>query len=219
MRHKSADHGWFISFEGPEGSGKSTQIGMLAEALSRLGLAVQRMREPGGTPVGEEIRDLLKHAPAGEGMCAECELFLFAASRAELVRKVVNPWIEGAGRVMLADRFLDSTTVYQGQARGLGLETVRSVNILATGGLLPHATILLDLPLGTSRQRSVARGHGLDRFERENDAFHEMVRRSYLDLAKAEPHRFIVVDGRASPETIHSTILSELRERLHGLFP
>lgn len=213
------DHGWFISFEGPEGSGKSTQIGLLAHALTSAGLAVRRLREPGGTPVGEEIRELLKHAPAGEGMCAECELFLFAASRAELVRKVVAPWVASPGHAMLADRFLDSTTVYQGVARGLGLTTVRSVNLLATGGLLPHATILLDLPLAESRGRSGARNQGPDRFEREGDAFHAKVRQGYLDLAAAEPHRFIVVDGHPSPEIIHATILAELRHRLHGLLP
>ena len=219
MPPPAPDHGWFISFEGPEGSGKSTQIGLLAEALTRQGLAVERMREPGGTPVGEEIRDLLKHAPAGEGMCAECEMFLFAASRSELVRKVVVPWIARPGHVMLADRFLDSTTVYQGLARGLGLETVRSVNRLATGGLFPHATILLDLPLAASRARSAARSGGLDRFEREDDAFHTLVCEGYRELARAEPDRFLVVDGQLPAESIHATIVAELRRRLHGLLP
>jgi dTMP kinase len=211
-----AGRGWFISFEGSEGCGKSTQIGLLGAVLEQRGLALKHLREPGGTPLGEEIRHLLKHSAAGEAMCAEAELFLFAASRAELSRKVIGPWLEKPGRILLADRFFDSTTVYQGLARGLDLATVRAVNALATGGIVPDLTILLDLSVDESRRRTARRGEGGDRIEREADAFFARVRDGYLAIAAAAPERFLVLNGAEPAADLHRQILQALPDRLHG---
>lgn len=209
--------GVFVSFEGTEGCGKSTQIGMLGQAIAARGREVVRVREPGGTPLGEEVRKLLKHSPAGEGMCAEAELLLFAASRAQLARALIRPAL-ARGAFVLADRFLDSTTVYQGMARGLPADAVATINTLAIGGQLPHLTILLDIDVAGSRARTAARGESSDRFEREDDDFFERVRAGYLALAAASPDRFVVLDATASPDHIHQAILTRLRPHTHGLF-
>ncbi|HYF36636.1 MAG TPA: dTMP kinase, partial [Prosthecobacter sp.] len=144
--------GFLLSFEGSEGCGKSTQIRLLAARLRAEGQQVEVLREPGGTAVGEEIRHLLQHAQAGTGMTAEAELLLFAASRAQLVREKIRPLLAGNAFVVL-DRFLDSTTVYQGVARGLPLVSVAAINELATGGTLPRLTILLDMDAKTAWNR------------------------------------------------------------------
>ena len=201
--------GLFISFEGSEGCGKSTQIAMLEAALVARGREVARVREPGGTPLGEEIRRLLKHSAAGEGMCAEAEILLFSASRAQLTRSVILPSLE-AGRVVIADRFVDSTTVYQGIARGLPASAVATVSAFATSGRLPDLTILLDLDVGASRARTDSRGLQRDRFEREDDAFFEKVRRGYLELAAAHPRRFLVLDATLAPEKIHHLVMERI---------
>ena len=208
--------GIFVSFEGNEGCGKSTQIGLLEHACVQLGRTVVRVREPGGTALGEEVRHLLKHSPAGEGMCPEAEILLFGASRAELVRKVIVPAL-AADCVVLADRFVDSTTVYQGLGRGLPLDSVHGINALATGGLLPDLTVLLDIDVAGSRARTASRGLGDDRFEREADAFFEKVRAGYLTLAAQAPERFLVLDAVQEPATIHQAILGHLSARFHGL--
>ena len=209
--------GVFVSFEGTEGCGKSTQIRMLDAAIAARGREVVRVREPGGTPLGEEVRNLLKHSPAGEGMCAEAELLLFAASRAQLARTLIRPAL-ARGAFVLADRFLDSTTVYQGIARGLPADAVATINALAIGGHLPQLTILLDISVAGSRARTAGRGAQSDRIEREDDEFFERVRAGYLTVAAANPDRFIVLDATASPEHIHQAILSHLRPHAHGLF-
>lgn len=214
-----ANRGWFISFEGSEGCGKSTQIGMLEKVLGQAGRQVVRLREPGGTSLGEEVRHLLKHAAAGEGMCPEAEILLFGASRAQLVREVVAPTIASPGTVVLADRFLDSTTVYQGIARGLDPSLVEAVHALATGGLRPDVTILLDMDARESRRRAAGRNTAPDRIEREPEDFFKTVRDGYLDLAGREPDRIAVVDAAGSPDEVHAAVLAALKERMDGLFP
>ncbi len=196
----------FISFEGGEGCGKSTQLELLAAQLRALNHPVHVTREPGGTALGERIRHLLKHDDAGRGMCAESELLLFAASRAQLVREVILPRLN-AGCHILCDRFFDSTTVYQGVARQLPTSVVAAINELAIGGLKPDLTFLCDLPaeMGIARARERG-GKSFDRMETEALAFYEAVRKGYLVLAEREPERFHVVDGAATVATIKERI-------------
>ncbi len=206
--------GLFISFEGSEGCGKSTQIAALANRLKADGHDLLQAREPGGTPLGEALRDLLQHNAAGEGMTPPAELLLFAAARAQIVREKLAPALE-AGRIVLCDRFIDSTTVYQGAARGLNREEVAAVNQIATGGLKPDLTILIDLPADAGLQRARQRASGkLDRMEQEDPTFFEAVRQGYLELAKAEPARFLVLDGSQSIETLQTTIWNAVQPRL-----
>ncbi len=212
MRQPKAS-GVFITFEGGEGCGKSTQLAALAKRLGAKGQAPLITREPGGTAIGEIVRDLLKHNPAGKNMCAEAELLLFAASRAQLVREVLQPALDD-GQWVLCDRFLDSTTVYQGVARALAPEAVEAVNRFAIGQRVPDLTILVDIPAATGLERARARTDGkLDRMESEALAFYENVRRGYLTLAEAEPERFFVVDGTSSIKTLEGQIWDEISRR------
>lgn len=210
--------GLFITFEGSEGCGKSTQVRRLQARLEADGASVLPTREPGGTPVGETIRDLLQHQQAGVGMSSEAELLLFAASRAELVRKVIEPALE-AGTHVISDRFYDSTAVYQGEARGLGREAVEGVTRLATGGRRPDITFLLDLPVETVfarlKLRSGDRGK-FDRFEALPTSFFEHVRQAYLKLAAREPDRIRLLNGLESEENLASPIWDQLKPILHG---
>lgn len=206
--------GLFISFEGGEGCGKSTQLERLAERLRERGNTVHITREPGGTALGERIRHLLKHDDAGRGMCPESELLLFAASRAQLVREVLLPKLN-EGCHVLCDRFFDSTTVYQGVARNLSASVVAAVNELAIGGLRPDLTFLCDLPADVGIARARERGgKTFDRMETEALAFYEAVRSGYLTLARAEPDRFCVVDGSDAVETIEERIWHVVSQRL-----
>jgi len=209
--------GTFLSFEGVEGCGKSTQIERLHSRLKAAGRHVIRLREPGGTRLGEALRSLLQHDPAGEGMCPESELLLFATSRAQLVRDLIGPMLEDPSVVVIADRFHDSTTVYQGVGRGLDRGLVAGINQFATGGLVPDLTVLLDLDIESSRSRTESRGGQIDRMEREDDAFFARVRAGYLELAASESDRFAVVDGEADADTVEKRILNILAERIHGL--
>lgn len=209
--HKS----FFISFEGSEGSGKSTQIDLLATRLENEGYNVVVTREPGGTEIGEEIRHLLKHAQSGQGMTPETELLLFAASRAQLVREVIVPALR-AGKVILCDRFLDSTTVYQGVARRLSEDPVAIINHFAVGDILPALTIVLDVPAETGLARARRRPSELpDRLEQENIDFYQRVREGYLILAREMPSRFLVVDGTLPSDKITDIIWHEFKRR-HG---
>jgi dTMP kinase len=196
----------FISFEGGEGSGKSTQLKLLAERLLSAGHAVHVTREPGGTPLGEKIRHLLKHDDAGRDMCAVSELLLFAASRAQLVRKVLRPKLS-EGCHVLCDRFYDSTSVYQGVARQLPAAVVESINAIAINELKPDITFLCDLPpeIGLTRARD-RNQQVFDRMENEALPFYQAVRQAYLNLADTEPNRFHVIDATTSPEVINQTI-------------
>ena len=205
--------GRFISFEGSEGCGKSTQIKRLCERLQGIGHEVLLTREPGGTELGECIRDLLQHAPEGENMTSESELLLFAASRAQLVRRVIKPKIN-AGAYVLADRFHDSTTIYQGIARGLGEEIVSGMNDFAVGDCLPDCTFLLDISVVEGRERIRARSGGQeDRMEREPDSFFEKVRVGYLELANNNPERFVLLDASKPADELELEIWDNLNKK------
>ncbi|MGF1448390.1 MAG: dTMP kinase [Opitutales bacterium] len=199
----------FITLEGPEGSGKSTQLQRLQTRLEAAGHTVVALREPGGTELGEAIRNLLKT----RAMCAEAELLLFAASRAQLVREVIEPALD-AGKVVLCDRFLDSTTVYQGAARALPAESVERVSTVAASDCRPSLTLVLDLPVAESFRRIEARGE-LDRFEQAGQAFHEAVRRGYHELAAREPERVRLLDGQQSADTLEAAIWEHVCEHLN----
>jgi dTMP kinase len=190
--------GKFITFEGPEGGGKSTQVRRLAERLTAAGLTVITTREPGGTPTGEAIRGILQHDHAGEPICPAAELLLFEASRAQLVEHVIVPALK-QGTWVICDRFIDSTAAYQGYGRGFDLAKVIEINTFAIGGCLPDLTILLDVEISAGQTRLALRNREQktvqDRFEREHSAFHERVRAGYLELARRWPERIRTVDG------------------------
>jgi len=201
--------GVFISFEGGEGCGKSTQIKRLAARLEKAGRKVVVTREPGGTMLGETIRHLLKHSHEGQGMCPEAEILLFSAARAQLVRSVIRPAL-AEGAVVLSDRFLDSTTVYQGLVRGLDPMMVAAVHQMAVSECLPRLTVLLSLPVKEGRKRFMKRvrpvGGEHDRFEAEPDEFHQRVLDGFLQLAKAEPKRVKVVDAAGTVDEVEQAI-------------
>ena len=198
--------GLFITFEGGEGCGKSTQIAALKARLEAIGKTVVQTREPGGTALGESVRSLLQHDDAGQGMSPEAELLLFAASRAQHVRELIAPAI-AQGQIVLCDRFLDSTTVYQGVARAIDSKKVETINQFAIGDTKPDLTILIDLPPEIGLARVHARSDGqLDRMENEAIEFFQAVRQGYLDLAKSEPKRFLVLDGSQTVEELETQI-------------
>ena len=205
--------GFLLSFEGSEGCGKSTQIALLRTRLESAGRSVVVLREPGGTELGESIRHLLQHAKEGAAMTSETELLLFAASRAQLVREKIRPLLE-AGTFVILDRFLDSTTVYQGIARGLPLESVRAINHFAIGGTLPQLTLVLDMDSATARQRIHQTGRELDRIESQPLSFFERVRQGYLDVAASESQRIQVIDAGAAPEAVHEAVWERVSARL-----
>jgi dTMP kinase len=207
--------GLFITLEGPEGSGKSTQAARLVKRLTDAGHDVVRTREPGGTRTGEAIRDILQHDRAGEHIFPEAEALLFAASRAQLVRSVILPALE-EGKIVICDRFADSTTVYQGHARGLGVDRMLDLNAFAVGGAVPDLTILVDVDvrLGFKRLEGRNQKTGRDRMERERIEFHERVRQGYLELAKRWPERFRVVDGSRSSEEVEEDVWKLVKEKL-----
>lgn len=214
MSPQSQPAGRLISFEGSEGSGKSTQLTRLAAHLQRAGREVVATREPGGTEIGEQIRNIIVHNSKGEEMCPETELLLFTAARAQVVREVIAPALR-RGAVVLSDRFLDSSTVYQGIARNLAPGPVGEINRFAVGGVMPDLTIVIDVPTEVSLARIQQRASGLpDRMERENITFYRKVRDGYLRLAQEWPQRVLVVDGTLSPEAIGDKIWAEVRKRL-----
>jgi len=202
-------NGLFITFEGTEGSGKSTQVSRLAERLRGMGRMVRTLREPGGTPIGEEIRHTLKHSAQNQAMLAETELLLMNASRAQLVREVIRPGL-AAGEVVLCDRFYDSTTAYQGYGRQLDLKTVKSVIDFAVGETRPDLTLLMVVSHEVSQERLLARQSTLpfmrDRIEEADRGFFERVARGYQAIAAAEPQRVRVIQGIGSTEAIESAI-------------
>ncbi|MEI8242022.1 MAG: dTMP kinase [bacterium] len=202
----------FITFEGPEGSGKTTQIRALAEQLNACGLLTQLTREPGGTPTGEAIRRLLQHDSSDAEMAHRTEVLLFCASRAQIVEQVIRPALE-QGTWILCDRFIDSTLAYQGYGRGFALEELRALNRFATGGLVPDLTLLLDIPVAESFRRIAARPAEKDRMERAEQAFHERLREGYLELAQSEPQRFRIVPTARPPEQTRAAIWDAVRER------
>ena len=192
----------FIVFEGGEGCGKSTQTRALYRRLSKDGFRAVLTREPGGTKLGERVRRYLKQT--GETRISPlAELFLIATARAQLVSEVIRPELE-KGKMVICDRFTPSTLAYQGYGRGLNTDALREVNAIATDGMSPDLIVLLDIPIedGLGRKKSKER----DRFESESLAFHARVRRGYLDMAKADPERWLVVDGRLPKKEIEKMI-------------
>ncbi len=197
--------GRFITLEGVDGSGKSTQAGMLADALAADGRTVVRTREPGGTPLGERVRELLLAGDPG-GMTLLAEVHLFAASRAELVRRVIRPALDEDAWVV-CDRFVDSSLAYQGAGRGLGIDAVLEANRAAVEGCLPDLTLVIDLPTAVARER---RSASPDRIEAEGDDFADRVAGGYRELAGRFPERLRLVDGRGSPDEVHERVRAAL---------
>lgn len=204
--------GKFITFEGGEGAGKSTQISLLAQRLAATGSTVLRLREPGGTPLGERMREALKRP--GEAISPAAEALLFAACRAQLVAEAVAPAL-ARGEVVLCDRFADSTVAYQSGGRGLDRALVESANRLACGAVRPNLTVLLDLAPERGLGRASVRDQGRsDRFEALDAEFHRRVRAAYLALAVAEPARFAVFDASRPAEELSDDIWNEVTRRL-----
>jgi dTMP kinase len=204
----------FITFEGSEGCGKSTQAQRLAARLESLGVPVLVTHEPGGTPIGETIKNLLQFAPQGEAMTPETELLLFEASRSQLVREVIKPAL-GCGVCVISDRFFDSTTVYQGVARKLDPKLVEQLNQFAVGDCVPDVTLILDLDVATARARLLRRVRptGPDRMEQETSEFYERVCAAYRLLARREPERFRLINGARAADEIETEIWSYLSPR------
>lgn len=199
-------NGVFITFEGTEGGGKSTQIERLAARLQGISRPSILLREPGGTPIGEEIRHTLKHSPSNAAMTAETELLLMNASRAQLVREVIRPAL-ASGNVVLCDRFFDSTVAYQGFGRGLDIALVRSIIGVAVGETCPDLTLLLRVPLAVSEARRASRGSsGRDRFEEADQAFFRRVEKGYDLIAAAEPGRIVVIDATRTLDEVSEAI-------------
>ena len=201
--------GLFITFEGTEGGGKSTHTSILADRLRGLKKSVRVLREPGGTPIGEEIRHTLKHSDQNHAMTAEAELLLMNASRAQLVREVIRPALAD-GEIVLCDRFYDSTTAYQGYGRQLDLAQVKAIIDFAVGETRPHLTLLLDVPLEVSEARRGARvvsGEPVrDRMEEADRAFFERVHQGFEEIAAAEPQRVKRIDATQSIEVVSAAI-------------
>jgi dTMP kinase len=202
--------GLFISFEGIDGVGKSTQLDLLVRYFEEIGRTVCRTLEPGGTDLGREIRELLLHRK-GE-VAPRAEALLFAADRAHHVATLVRPALE-RGEVVVTDRYLDSSVAYQGSGRDLGFEQVRDLSLFAVDGLLPHLTVLLDLDAEKAAARRSNTGAEPDRLERAKTEFFETARQSYLTMAAAEPSRWLVLDAEQSVEAMQAKI----RERVQGL--
>ena len=199
------DKGFFITLEGVEGAGKTTQIHRLADALDDTVLIT---REPGGTPLSEQIRDIFLTAST---MSATTELMLIAAARAQHVTERILPALE-AGQIVICDRFSDATIAYQGFRKGIDLKIIEQVNYIATGGLTPDVTFLLDLPPEIGLQRKRDSDEPLTRLEHETLASHKKVRDGYLTVAKAEPQRVQLIDARLDADTIHNLIVDESKK-------
>ena len=192
--------GLFVVFEGIEGSGKSTQSSALAHRLQQAGVPVAAVREPGSTAIGEEISRLLK---SGDDIDPLSELFLFSAARSLLIRSVIAPALE-RGDVVVSDRYIYSTAAYQGYGRGLDLAAIHSISNMATSGIVPDLTVLLDLPVEDGLGRKTP--DTFDRFEREAQEFHRRVRAGYLELAAGDPSRWLVLDARDSEKSLSGNV-------------
>lgn len=210
----------FITLEGPEGSGKSTLARTLVERLLAAGERPLVTFEPGGTPLGQAIREVVFHGVAASGeegavIVPRAEVLLFCSARAQLVDTVIGPHLASGGAV-ICDRYADSTLAYQCYGRGLPLEPVRATLAFATGGLSPDLTVLLDLDVGEGlrRKRAGENGERIDRFESQAADFHERIRRGYLTLAAEEPGRWLVIDGSLAPDVVAGRVWTEISRRL-----
>ncbi len=201
----------FITFEGPEGGGKSTQIRLLAERLRQHGYVVTTTREPGGTTIGDQIRTVL-HDTANTAMSPTAELLLYSASRAQHVAEVIRPAL-AAGRVVLCDRFADSSMAYQGFGRGLDREMLAALTAMATSGLTPDLTLLLDLDVQRGLARRADRGEEMNRLDREAVSFHERVRAGYHALAAAGPERWVIINADREVEVVAADVWRLVAQR------
>jgi len=209
--------GKFITFEGPDGAGKTTQMKMLGEKLTGEGIAVSYTREPGGTRISEEIRKLLLN-PSNKEIISRTEALLYAAARAQHVEEFIRPKV-GDGKFVLCDRFTDSTIAYQGYGRGIDLGFLEELNKMATAGVVPDMTFILDIDPGQginriSEKRALATGVGKDRIELEDLAFHTRVRTGFLELAQRDQVRCNVIDAAKERDEIHSEIYRLVQEEL-----
>ncbi len=202
--------GVFVAFEGGDGAGKSTQVGLLAAALERTGRTVLVTRQPGGTALGAQVRELVLH---GDHVSPRAEALLYAADKAHHVDTVIAPALS-RGEIVLTDRYVDSAIAYQGAGRALGGEEIAALQRWAVDGLLPDLTIVLDVSPGTGRER---RGAVQDRLEAEGDAFHTAVREHFVALAAADPARYLVVDAQLPPEEIHHRVVAVLNAVLNAV--
>ena len=211
MSGTTPERGAFLTVEGPDGSGKGTQIRRLAEALDRWGYEVVHSREPGGTPIGEKIREILLDRK-NTGMTDETEALLYAASRAQHVREKIRPAV-AEGKVVLCDRFLDSSVAYQGGGRKLGVDKVLAINAPAVDGTMPDLTVYLDIDHRTAMARRCAASEP-DRLEMEDERFHARVEDGYHELIARDPERFVVVNAERSREEISAEIAEKVLDRL-----
>jgi dTMP kinase len=219
MARRQSSGGCFITFEGPEGAGKSTQIRHLGEWFRGEGRECVLTREPGGTGIGEDLRRILKHHQGMQPIADPAEVLLFAACRAQHVHEVIRPAM-ARGAVVLCDRFIDSTVAYQGYARGLDLEFIHRLNDFAVGGCRPDLTLLLDISPEESAERTLRRGEALlveDRIEAETREFHRRVRDGFLRIAQDEPERVKRVDAAPPMAEVHEHILELVRHALGRL--
>ncbi|MGB6942901.1 MAG: dTMP kinase [Bryobacteraceae bacterium] len=204
----TTDRGLFITFEGPDGSGKSTQARMLAERLRGEGRAVLESAEPGGTPIGQKIRRILLD-PANQELTPTAELLLMFAARAQNVEQWILPAL-AQGKIVISDRFTDSSIAYQGAGRGLGTGTVLELDRIAGKGLVPDLTLCIDIDTETGLARALARGGIETRLEEQAVEFHHKVREAYHQLAQREPQRFRLIDGRGTPEAIAAKVWEQI---------
>ena len=203
----------FITLEGPEGSGKSSQIPALAEHLRQQGLTVFTTREPGGTAIGDQVRDVLM-SMRNTGMSGRTETLLFCAARAQLVEEVIRPRL-AQGEIVLCDRFADSTLAYQGYGHGNDLDVLRGLLRFATGGLWPDLTLLLDVPVEAGLQRKIVGGSEWNRLDAYQLEFHQRVRQGFLAMAHAEPQRWQVIDATQPREMVQLALRACILERIH----
>ena len=208
-------HGTFITFEGIDGCGKSTQAKLLAGIIRATGRNVLEIREPGSTVLAERIRTVLLD-PDMKNLNPTAELMLYVACRAQLVNEIIRPALE-CGDVVISDRYGDSSVAYQGYGRSLGADIVRDANVVGTGNLIPDLTFIVDVPVDTAAARRA--GTTADRIEQEKRDFHERVRNGYLEIARREPERVAVVDGTPAAEDVHGTIVAEMHTRMSGFLP
>ncbi len=193
-----------ISFEGLDFSGKTTQIRLLVDRLKSIGYNTTLVREPGGTPISEKIRNILLDNKNSE-MTQIAELFLFSAARNQLINQVILPSMKD-GKIVICDRYYDSTTAYQGFGRDINIEAITRINEIATSGTKPDITFFIDIPIDEITKRCLSANASIDRMESSGEEFYKKVRQGYLEIAKHEPERFFVIDGLLSVDTIHETI-------------